>query len=200
MQAQQVPLGVGLGSGGLQSYTKPEGQLSQQGFGISQEPSSSLDRERVAREAKPPIEGEARQKAQLPTQHLISVVMLLPTTERQRIADALWRSLGAEEVAIGRDRAAVAETFRKLAEKWHAETAAMSSITNMAMHVAYQEIIGLGPDVVPILLRALEREPDHWFWALRAITRVDPVPDAARGRLAQMAEHWLNWGKEQGLL
>jgi hypothetical protein len=60
------------------------------------------------------------------------------------------------------------------------------------MHPAYQQIIGLGPAGVPLLLRELEREPDHWFWALRAITGEDPVPEEARGRLREMAAAWLS--------
>lgn len=44
----------------------------------------------------------------------------------------------------------------------------------MAMHPAYQRIIGLGPEVAPLLLRELERQPDHWFWALKALTGADP--------------------------
>ncbi len=46
---------------------------------------------------------------------------------------------------------------------------------------AYQEIIGLGPAVVPLVLRELEQRPAHWFSALRALTGADPMDPADRG-------------------
>jgi hypothetical protein len=70
----------------------------------------------------------------------------------------------------------------------------------MAMHPAYQQIIGLGNEAVPLLLRELKKEPDHWFWALKAITGVDPVEPTQRGRVKEMAGAWLRWGKEQELI
>lgn len=82
---------------------------------------------------------------------------------------------------------------------WKAGTAPLSSATEMATHPAYQQIIGLGRDAVPLLLRELQREPDHWFWALKAITGVDPVEPRQRGQIGEMAEAWLRWAREQGL-
>lgn len=51
---------------------------------------------------------------------------------------------------------------------------------------------------MPLLLRELEREPDHWFWALKAITGADPVPEACRGKVRDMARSWVEWGRRQG--
>lgn len=88
--------------------------------------------------------------------------------------------------------------FKKLREEWKGATRFMSSVTKMAMHPAYQQIIGLGPAAVPLLLRELETEPDHWFWALHAITREDPVPPESCGKLNEMARAWLDWGNRKG--
>ena len=71
-------------------------------------------------------------------------------------------------------------------------------MTEMAMHPAYQEIIGMGELAVPLILAELERDPDHWFWALKAITGADPVPEHCRGHLEEMAQAWLRWGRMQG--
>lgn len=92
-----------------------------------------------------------------------------------------------------------AEKFLALAEAWRREVQFVSSVTEMVLHPAYQRIIGMGAAVVPHLLRELERRPDHWFWALHAITGADPVKSEDRGKLKKMAEAWLKWGKEQGL-
>jgi hypothetical protein len=56
----------------------------------------------------------------------------------------------------------------------------------------------MGPSAVPLILGELERRPSHWFEALRAITGADPVKPEDCGRLHQMTQAWLDWGKEQG--
>ena len=88
--------------------------------------------------------------------------------------------------------------FQALVSEWRRDVAWTSSSSEMAMHPAYQQIIGMGQVAVPLLLRELEQHPDHWFWALRAITGVDPVPPEHRGTLPEMAKTWLDWGRRQG--
>ena len=92
-----------------------------------------------------------------------------------------------------------AQKFYSLAEAWRQDVRFTSSLTQMILHPTYQRIIGMGVAAVPFLLRELERKPDHWFWALTAITGADPVHPDDRGKLRNMAEAWLRWGKEQGL-
>lgn len=96
--------------------------------------------------------------------------------------------------------AEVSSAFNALAFKWRVETEFASSVNEMAIHPAYQQIIGMGEKVVPVLLRELQRRPDHWFWALKAITRQDPVPDEARGDFDAMVAAWLRWGRTQGYI
>lgn len=88
--------------------------------------------------------------------------------------------------------------FNHLAEEWRAETRMLSFVTQKSMHPAYQRIIGMGRPVVPLILRDLEQKPDHWFWALRAITGDNPVKSEQRGRMKLMAQAWIQWGKENG--
>ncbi len=90
--------------------------------------------------------------------------------------------------------------FRELAQIWHAETAHLSSVTAKATHPAYQQIIGMGKDALPYILEELRHAPNHWFWALRAITGIDPIRPEERGRVASMTASWLRWGRDQGLL
>lgn len=90
-------------------------------------------------------------------------------------------------------------TFDRLASKWSAETVNMSSLTEMYANRFYQQIIGMGPPAVPFLLDALIGEPDYWFAALEAITRLDPVPPRDRGNLDAMTYAWIEWGEQQGL-
>jgi hypothetical protein len=91
------------------------------------------------------------------------------------------------------------DEFLKLAATWREETEHLSS-TTVFTHAAYQRIIGLGPKVVPAILRDLARTGDHWFWALRAITGQNPVRPEDAGNVRKMAETWLAWGEAQGLV
>ena len=88
--------------------------------------------------------------------------------------------------------------FRDLADTWRRETGALSSITVKSMHPAYQSIVGMGPKAVPLILRELQRKPDHWFWALTFITGEDPVPREDAGDIRKMTEAWLELGRQRG--
>jgi hypothetical protein len=56
----------------------------------------------------------------------------------------------------------------------------------------------MGEPAVPYILAELEREPDWWFAALKAITAADPVPQASRGKLVEMSRGWLEGGRAHG--
>jgi hypothetical protein len=92
----------------------------------------------------------------------------------------------------------IAERFRRLAAAWQQAVAYHSSTTVRHNHPAYREIISLGPEVVPLLLRDLEANHNHWFGALREITGADPIPESAAGNLPQMVAAWLRWAKDHG--
>src|SRR5947209_5156264 len=94
----------------------------------------------------------------------------------------------------------VALRFATLAARWYEESAPLSSVSQMAMLPAYQEIIGMGREAVPLLLRELQKEPGHWFWALRAITGEDPIPPDSHGNVREMAAAWLGWGRQHGFI
>jgi hypothetical protein len=88
--------------------------------------------------------------------------------------------------------------FRALAERWRRETRYISSVNKAAMHPAYQQIIGMGRDAVPLILRELERTRGHWLWALFAITKHDPAPEGAT--FDEAVDAWLNWGRQNRYL
>lgn len=113
------------------------------------------------------------------------------------------RAMTSEALSLSWDPAPESELqarFGSLAERWREETEFASAPSALFMNPAYQEIIGLGPAVLPLILRDLAETQDHWFWALRAITGADPVPPEERGYVARMAERWLDWGRAAGLL
>ena len=88
--------------------------------------------------------------------------------------------------------------FNDLVQVVIQETRSESSTVKISTHPAYQQIIGLGKPAVPLLLRELERQSGRWFWALKAISRFDPVASSDRGKTRKMIEAWLQWGTEAG--
>lgn len=91
------------------------------------------------------------------------------------------------------------EEFRELAARWREETEHLSS-TDVFTHPDYQRIIGLGSEIVPVILRDLAVTGAHWFWALRAITGENPVRAEDAGNVRRMTVAWLAWGAERGLV
>lgn len=94
----------------------------------------------------------------------------------------------------------VVGTFLRLREQWRAETLLIASPQTRILNPHYQRIIGLGPQVVPMLLAEMGRDPDCWHWALTAITGVNPIPPESKGDLAAVARAWIEWGHENGHL
>ena len=89
--------------------------------------------------------------------------------------------------------------FLELKERWRQETAFISSPKDLFSHPAYQQIIGLGPQAVPLVLSALQAEPGLWLWALRAMTGANPIPDGFDGGTQQIAELWLDWARRNDI-
>ena len=104
------------------------------------------------------------------------------------------RGRGLGELLAGL-HAAPAERFQKLAATWKSAVRFLSDTDEMCSHPAYQEIIGMGAAALPFIFSELEREPDNWFWALKAITGEDPVPEEHRGNVELMAKDWLLWAR-----
>jgi hypothetical protein len=94
----------------------------------------------------------------------------------------------------------LATTFNQLVEQWRRESRGVSSTEQLSMHSAYQQIISIGGDAIPMLLRELERIYGRWFWALKSISREDPVTPEQRGKTIEMIESWLNWGRKKGYI
>jgi hypothetical protein len=53
----------------------------------------------------------------------------------------------------------------------------------------------MGEKALPYILRELSKKDEDWYWALKAISREDPVPSEHRGERSVMRQLWLEWGK-----
>ena len=92
------------------------------------------------------------------------------------------------------------DKFQRLSSEWKEKSRYMSNVAQMAVLPSYLGIIGIGPEAIPLILEELRREPDHWFWALEAITQENPVPVEAAGNVKLMTQAWVDWGIQKGYL
>ena len=88
--------------------------------------------------------------------------------------------------------------FQRLSDEWKSSRGPATTVTAMVRHPAYQAIVQLGEPAIPLLMRELEQQPDHWFAALRAITGANPVHEDELGDVTRMAESWIEWGRANG--
>lgn len=140
--------------------------------------------------------------ASVPQLHLdkkIEYMLAIPCLENpcfdQEVAISILKSTGD---TAERDRVGI--EFGRLAKIWKNERRATSSSTALAMHPAYQKIIGLGKPALPFILSELQRDVDHWFWALSSIANENPVPPQSRGKMQEMAKVWIGWGRSKGYI
>ena len=106
----------------------------------------------------------------------------------------VWREV--ESQGHSPENGALQAKFDALVNQWRQETATFSSTSKIVTHPAYQRIMAMGEKAVPLILRELKKEPEHWFYALRNITEASPVPPEDAGDVAKMTAAWLAWGIE----
>jgi len=88
--------------------------------------------------------------------------------------------------------------FRALADQWQRETRKLSSVEKIVLHPAYQKIIGMGKEALPLIIRELKNSPGHWLWALVMITRQDVAKPGQSFREA--CNEWVRWGESKGYI
>ena len=92
----------------------------------------------------------------------------------------------------------VSARFSKLLNEWQLAASSSSFMEDYVMHPAFQQIVGMGPPAIPLILRELDQRP-LLMWALGAITGEHPIPQDAHGDFRAMTEAWYNWAREAGL-
>ena len=95
-----------------------------------------------------------------------------------------------------RSRATISELFSELRDEWQRDCRTSATSRRIALHPAYQRIIGLGLEALPLIFAEMRQQPDHWFWALTAIVGEDIAAGAEDIETATTA--WLNWAKSHG--
>ena len=127
-----------------------------------------------------------------------AAVDALPVEQQQELLTRVNTRLARTRNSSERPDLQIDLEFSRLTSAWRRDTELSSSLTEISTHPAYQRIVGMGCLALPLIFQELAREPDHWFWALKAITGCDPVPPSHRGDLELMAADWLEWGRSRG--
>ncbi len=117
-------------------------------------------------------------------------------TTKKLLEIILWDYLDP----VSRSDANILEKFNNLKLSWQKDTGHAGFVAEIALHPAYQEIIGMGKPVIPMILNELRKEPHHWFWALSSISGDNPIRPEQRGIMREMINAWLEWGKEKGYI
>lgn len=136
-------------------------------------------------------------------QRIYSDKILRRAIDRQRkeLLSAIARRLTKEEqtaTVVSVEQETVPQTFRRLAARWRAETAHVSSVPDIIMHPSYQEIMRLPKnEVVPLILRELRDNGGFWYPALYALTDKNPVRAQDVGNVRKMTDAWLEWGRSE---
>jgi len=94
----------------------------------------------------------------------------------------------------------IKKDFERLAVAWRNEVQFSSSIFEIVTNKNYQSIIGRGMAIVPFILNDLKNGPDHWYWALAAITGANPAEHVPPGDITAISTAWLDWGKRSGII
>jgi hypothetical protein len=97
-------------------------------------------------------------------------------------------------------RADKKELFYEYLNKWRVETSLKSNPRDIILNTNYQLIIGLGEEILPVLLEEIKTKPTNLFHALKMISRADPTTNEDRKDILKMVDSWLTWGRNQGLI
>lgn len=131
---------------------------------------------------------------------LLSVSALGASPQSLQLERTLGELMGYYAFPASARRQRMREEFCELARRWRKDTQWLSSPTQIAMHPAYQAIIGMGAPALGWILEDLQADRAQWFWALKAIAREDPIPPQDRGDIARMTDRWLDWGRDKGII
>ena len=93
----------------------------------------------------------------------------------------------------------LAARFQELTSLWRSEIRFYSDTPRIILHPAYQQIIGMGREALPLILARVERGEAHWSWALISITGEGASPIGAEGDLDATRTAWLGWARQRGI-
>lgn len=98
---------------------------------------------------------------------------------------------GVKPLNVPRPSQSLYKKFNQLVEQWTQDIMFTSSSHDIIFHWAYQQVIGFGPQVIPLIYEEMLAGELHWSWALYAITGEDAATGTDSPRAA--TEVWIKW-------
>jgi hypothetical protein len=136
-----------------------------------------------------------KNQVELRTDWIVRKKALTMTPEERTLSECYERSVAMAEV-----EEKIEAKFRRLASEWSESVRSVSSITAIINNPKYREIVSLGWDIVPYLLREVQERRGFWFPALAEITTIRPYDPRDAGNNKRMTEAWVKWGKLKRLI
>lgn len=121
-------------------------------------------------------------------------------TNARRLADLVWYWQTPPDLELSPVTPELVREFRTNVDTWLQETRYLSDPVKKFMHPAHLRIIGMGRDILPLILRELEKRSGHWLIALEAISPINPVNPVDKTDFDLTTEAWLRWGREEGFI
>ncbi len=107
-------------------------------------------------------------------------------------------TIPAKQAAPAQATETLEERFRSLASVWRAETAYLSSSTDLVAHPAFQEIVQMGPAVIPCCCASCRTAPAIGTARCGGSPPSTQCLAGEHGNIDKAADAWLRWGKEHG--
>ena len=102
--------------------------------------------------------------------------------------------IGGRSVAFD----SVEKKFKALSGEWKLRRLGLSVVDYNDF--ANLQIIGMGPAVIPYLLKEVHNGTSIWVFALKCITGAEAETPAMHGDGKAVRQAWLEWGKRHGYL
>ncbi|HKQ45618.1 MAG TPA: hypothetical protein VJS47_09510 [Rhizomicrobium sp.] len=83
--------------------------------------------------------------------------------------------------------------FAELVSRWRAETALSATAREMMLAPSFSKLVSMNEKIIPLIIEELKRQPSFLFLLLHAITKENPVPQTAQGKIPEIVSAWLTW-------
>lgn len=89
--------------------------------------------------------------------------------------------------------------FDRFLKNWRRNTLTSSNAMEIISDDNLNDIVALGKNVAPLILKEIHSSPSLLFVALERIFNENPIKKEHIGNMAAMAGDWLEWGARKGL-
>ncbi|HXS35943.1 MAG TPA: hypothetical protein VN721_04545 [Flavipsychrobacter sp.] len=92
----------------------------------------------------------------------------------------------------------IAHYFKSLVSRVIDECYLTASPTKMISNTSFNTIVGMGENVIPLLIEQLDFTPMCWIPALNLITKTNPIKEENQGIVSNMVNDWKKWAIDNG--